>query len=124
MASIIVVDDDPVICKTVENILVFDGHVVRTSIHPEEAIDMAHLFKADVLIADWNLKNHYDGFEVAMAIKEVREDIKTILITGYHEITDPPSGLSIFATLQKPFPAIEMSSMVDRALTGCWQKPR
>lgn len=124
MASIIVVDDDPVVCETVESILVLDGHIVRTSVQAEEAIDLAHLYQSDLLIADWNLKNQYDGFEVAEAITEVQEDIKTILMTGYAEIAEPPSGLSIFATIRKPFPMIEMTAIVDRALSNTRQRPK
>ena len=123
MANIIVVDDEPTICKFVEERLIQEGHFVMVAHKPDEAIDIGHLFRADLLIADWNLKNDYDGFEVAQAISEVRKNLRTILMTGYSEIQNPPEGLSVFGKLVKPFSLVELSYMVNRAL-GNWRTNR
>ena len=116
MANIIVVDDDKFVCDALDAKLSLDGHVVRASTSAEGAIDIGHLFKTDLLIADWNLESEYDGFEVALAISEVQKNLQTIMITGYTEIGKPPEGLSVFGKLEKPFTVESLYQMVDQAL--------
>ena len=53
MARIVVVDDEEQTCKYLERQFVSDGHEVRTSLTGHEAIDLGHLFRPDILIADW-----------------------------------------------------------------------
>ncbi len=116
MAKIIVLDDEPSICKVIECRLARDGHDVRISNTGDEAIDLGYLFQPDLLITDWNLKSDYDGLEVAEAMSVAKENVKTILITGYATYKNCPQDVEIFATLPKPFSVDELAHTVDRAL--------
>lgn len=116
MANIIVVDDDRFVCEALDAKLSREGHTVRSSTRAADAIDIGHLFKTDLLIADWNLESEYDGFEVALAISEVQKNMRTIMITGYSNIGNPPEGLSVFGKLEKPFTVKSLYNMVDQAL--------
>lgn len=116
MAKIIVLDDEPSVCKVIECRLARDGHDVRVSNTGDEAIDLGYLFQPDLLITDWNLKSDYDGLEVAEAMTAAKQNVKTILITGYTSIKDASPEVEIFATLPKPFSVDELANTVDRAL--------
>lgn len=115
MAKIVVLDDQPNICEIVETRLLLDGHEVRTTNTGDEAIDLGYLFQPDVLITDWNLESDYDGLEVAEAVSVAKENVKTILITGY-SVDEAPAPVEIFAKLPKPFSINELANTVDRAL--------
>ncbi len=117
MAKIIVLDDEPIVCKVIECRLARDGHEVRVSTTGDEAIDLGYLFQPDLLITDWNLKSEYDGLEVAEAMSIANENVKTILITGYSYHQNSLCQ-DIFAILPKPFSVEELINTVDRALSG------
>lgn len=117
MAKIIVLDDEPSVCKVIKCRLTRDGHEVRISNTGDEAIDLGYLFQPDLLITDWNLESDYDGLEVAEAVSVAKENVKTILITGYSSCYKNRSqAVEIFATLPKPFSVDELANTVDRAL--------
>lgn len=117
MANIIVVDDDPSICKAIESQLSLDGHVVRVATAPDTAIDLGHLFETDLVITDWNLKAEYDGFEVLEAVLAVRSDVLAIIISGYGFVFEPRYDhfLSI-PKIAKPFSLSYLSETVRRLL--------
>ena len=69
MAKIVILDDQPEICESIQRRLAEDGHEVRTSNVGDEAIDFGHLFEPDLLITDWHLGSEYDGLEVADAFR-------------------------------------------------------
>ena len=59
MAKIVVVDDETMICKYLANRLRKDGHEVKVSETGDGAIDLGHLFKPDIVIADICLNSDY-----------------------------------------------------------------
>ena len=114
MGRIVILDDQPEICNTIESILIAKGHVVRTANTGEEAIDLGYLFEPDLLITDWDLESDYDGYEVAEAVRYAKSNTQAILITGCPE--KPKREFPFFAKLPKPFSSVTLSLAVDRAL--------
>ena len=114
MGKIVLLDDQPEICETLEYRLVEEGHEVRTALTGEDAIDLGYLFEPDLLITDWNLESDYDGYEVAEAITYANGDVKTILITGCLGTAD--SDFQFHAKIPKPFSYDELAAIVDRTL--------
>lgn len=117
MARVIVVDDEAGICKYIAKQLQDDGHEVRIALAGDEAIDLGHLFRPEVLIADWRLGSEYDGLDVAEAVQHVNAQLRTILITAYPSTTlsERASALRVHALLIKPVSLEEISRQVRNA---------
>ena len=84
---ILVVDDDPLLLKSLRDILEADGHEVTTANGGQDGIDF---FRADlqrgaafaVVISDLGMP-YVDGRKVARAIKDLSPSTPVILLTGW-----------------------------------------
>jgi len=80
--SILIVDDDPRYCRTLQDILQARGYKVETEINPENVLsDMEREYKLVVLL-DLKLGNK-DGTDVLRAIRAKYPTKPVILVTGY-----------------------------------------
>jgi signal transduction histidine kinase/ActR/RegA family two-component response regulator len=84
---ILLVDDDPVLIKSLQDTLQEDGHFVSTAHGGQagiEAFSAAHGGGRgfDVVITDLGMP-HVDGRKVAMAVKGLSGDTPVILLTGW-----------------------------------------
>jgi len=106
--SILVVDDDPLFCKTLKDILQARGFRVEAEVDPEKALGhMEHEYKL-AMVLDLKLGGK-DGLDV---LKEIRGKYPTkpvVLVTGYREemSSSIEKGLKIgaYTCLYKPFDA-------------------
>ncbi len=119
MAKIVILDDHPDICASIQSRLAEDGHEIRTSHVGDEAIDFGHLFEPDLLITDWRLESEYDGLEVADAFRFANADVKTILITGQsrRDVEQQESSLDFHSILFKPFSLDLIADKVNEVLS-------
>lgn len=111
--SILIVDDDPQFCRTLQDILQSRGYKVETEINPENVLnDMDREYKLVVLL-DLKLGNK-DGTDVLRAIRAKYPTKPVILVTGYgDEMAESINkGLQIgaHACLYKPF---EIEALVE-----------
>lgn len=85
-SCILVVDDDPLILKSLREILKGDGHTVTTANGGQEGINLFRQAQAgspfDVVITDLGMP-HVDGRSVASAVKAAQPSIPVILLTGW-----------------------------------------
>ena len=107
--SILIVDDEKFNIMALAHILSPD-YVIYVSKDGQDAIDIAHENKPDVILLDI-LMPGMDGYEVLSALKssEVTRDIPVIFISGLSSAEDEQKGLSLGAAdyICKPFnPAI------------------
>jgi signal transduction histidine kinase len=84
---ILLVDDDPVLIKSLQDTLQEDGHLVSTAHGGQAGIDAfsaAHRTERgfDVVITDLGMP-HVDGRKVAAAVKEISGSTPLILLTGW-----------------------------------------
>jgi signal transduction histidine kinase/CheY-like chemotaxis protein len=84
---ILLVDDDPVLIKSLQDTLQEDGHLVSTAHGGQAGIDAflaAHRAESrfDVVITDLGMP-HVDGRKVANAVKQVSGATPIILLTGW-----------------------------------------
>jgi CheY-like chemotaxis protein len=84
---ILLVDDDPVLIKSLQDTLQEDGHLVSTAHGGQAGIDAfsaAHRAEQgfDVVITDLGMP-HVDGRKVAAAVKEMSGTTPIILLTGW-----------------------------------------
>jgi PAS domain S-box-containing protein len=84
---ILIVDDDPVLLKSLCDTLESDGHVVTTANSGQQGIDTfrakhAHAQTFDVVITDLGMP-HIDGSRVSSAVKTLSSTTPVILLTGW-----------------------------------------
>jgi CheY-like chemotaxis protein/anti-sigma regulatory factor (Ser/Thr protein kinase) len=84
---ILVIDDDPLVTKSLRDTLEADGHVVRITNGGQEGIDVFRrttegIEKFAVVITDLGMPN-VDGRKVASAIKAASPSTPVIMLTGW-----------------------------------------
>jgi CheY-like chemotaxis protein len=84
---ILLVDDDPLLLKSLEDTLTEDGHVLTVTQGGQEGIDAlreaqknGHRF--DLVITDLGMP-YVDGRQVAAAVKAVAPSIPVLMLTGW-----------------------------------------
>jgi FixJ family two-component response regulator len=109
-----IVDDDPRLLESVENLLESAGYRSR-SFSSAEALIVSGLSNLDVLITDISMPG-MDGFELRDIVKRERPELPVFLITGRHEIADQDRVLGISGLFRKPFDAQALLAAVGKAL--------
>jgi CheY-like chemotaxis protein len=102
--SILVVDDEPLVCDAVKMMLSFDGHQVQTAASGPEALAMLEKGAFDLVITDFEMPN-MKGDELAAAIKARSPKQSVVMITAYAEMLQTSgTGLpGVDCLISKPF---------------------
>lgn len=109
-----VVDDDPRITESLEELLESAGYSVRSFLSPA-ALLAGGLVDVDVLITDIGMPG-MDGFELRDIVKRARPEIPVFLVTGRHEIADQSRAQGISGLFRKPFDGPALLTAVGEAL--------
>lgn len=109
-----VVDDDPRLLESLEDLLESAGYRVRCFSSAQAVID-GGLSGVDVLITDVGLPG-IDGFELRNRVHAARPNLPVFLITGRHEIADQNRAQSIGGFFRKPFDGRLLLAAVTDAL--------
>jgi FixJ family two-component response regulator len=114
--TIAVVDDDPRLLESLENLLESAGYQVRLFGSAKAMLDggVSHF---DCLITDIGMPG-MTGFELHSAVKKARPELPVFLITGRHEIGDQQRAASsdIAGFFRKPFDGQTLLAALDRAM--------
>ena len=114
---VLLVDDDPLVVLTLQNMLVRDGHEVHSAGGGQAGIAALQAGQPpfDVLICDWAMPD-MDGGQVALAARSASPGTGVILLTGRRPDTDgtleQPPGVDL--VLAKPVRAAELRQAVVR----------
>jgi two-component system, cell cycle sensor histidine kinase and response regulator CckA len=117
MATVLVVDDEPVICSLVAEVLKREGYSVLTAWSASQAV---LLFRShheiDLLLSDITMPE-MDGVTLARTLRAERPSLSVLLMSGCCE-----SGqiVTSFDFLAKPFSITELAARV-RELVQTWQ---
>lgn len=119
--TILLVEDQPVVAETAEQMLKALGYAVHTAASGREAIEIfdEHNTAIDLVILDMIMPG-LSGSETYDALKKVRPDVKVILSSGYSidgqaaQIME--KGCNAF--IQKPFTMDELSARIRDVLKG------
>ena len=109
-----IVDDDPRLLESLENLLESAGYVAR-SFSSAGSLLIRGLAGVDVLITDIGMPG-IDGFELRDLVKKARPHLPVFLITGRHEIADQSRAQGISGFFRKPFDAPALLAAVGDAL--------
>jgi heterodisulfide reductase subunit C len=117
MASILIVDDEKVVCKSCERILKPKGHDVDSALSGEEALDNIEKKEYEVVITDLKMPG-IDGMKLLDIVKEKYKKVDVIMITGYASIDTSVEAMKLgaFDYLPKPFTPEELINVTERAL--------
>ncbi|MFD1983613.1 response regulator [Mesorhizobium newzealandense] len=109
-----VVDDDPRVLDSLEELLESAGYVARSFSSARQLL-ISGLSGLDVLITDIGMLG-MNGFELRDLVKRTRPELPVFLITGRHEIADQDRAQGISGFFRKPFDAQALLAAVGDAL--------
>lgn len=118
MASILVIDDDPLVRRVLWDILSREGHTVSTADNGEEGIAMFERGEHDVVFTDLGLSG-ISGYQVITAVRAYREQARVIVLTGWSEeiITQALDPREVQGVLTKPFEADRPIDLVNEVMS-------
>lgn len=108
--DILVVDDDQIVLDFFKKLFQADMHRLTTLKTVEEALGLVVNKKFDIAFVDIGLKNA-SGLEMYLRFREVRPDMKIILITGNPYKCESAKDISCFC---KPFEIDKILLEIDR----------
>jgi len=113
VADILVVEDDPIIRRTVDYALRRAGFTTRVSGDGVEALAMAQSEPPDLILLDLMLPG-IDGFEFAQRIRRTDHEVAIIMVTALSQESDTVRGLDAGADdyITKPFSTEELLARV------------
>lgn len=115
--SILIVDDDPSILETTNELLKAYGFPTLTSGSAPDALQMIQQHKVDVVLSDIVMPEH-SGIELLMDINEVDPTLPVILMTGYADLDKAVDAIKkhAFDFIIKPYMPEQLVMSVERAL--------
>lgn len=109
-----IVDDDPRLLESLENLLESAGYVARC-FSSAEALLSSGLSDVNVLITDIGMPGT-DGFQLRDLVKKAHPEMPVFLITGRHEIADQDRAQGINGFFRKPFDGQVLLTAVGNAV--------
>src|SRR5271169_2341994 len=82
LRKVLVVDDDPVVGRSIDRVLTGKGYAVITAGNGEEALAKLRDEKYDVVFTDIKMPG-MNGLEVAERVKASQPWLPVVIITGY-----------------------------------------
>jgi DNA-binding response OmpR family regulator len=118
-ATILVVDDDPVILQLLEVAFEMDGFAVLTAADGEEGVRRARDDRPDAIVSDVMMPK-LSGLDLVKALKADPDtaSIPIVLLTAKAQQADVAAGLEIGADeyVTKPFEPLDLVERVNRLL--------
>ena len=120
MPSALVVDDERIVTRDLEEDLVQMGYdVVGTASSGEEAIEKAREFHPDVILMDIMMPGEKDGITAAVEIR-AEMNIPVVFLTAYADVglLNRAKGAAPYGYIVKPFQTQQIRSTIEIALNG------
>jgi len=114
-STILVVDDDPSICRHLAEALAREGYASRTCQDPQEALRLARTEAFDLAFVDIRLPG-MSGLDLAAQLREEDPEREVVFITGYGSFESVLAAIKIGAYdyLRKPFNLNELNLCLRR----------
>jgi len=116
MRRVLVVDDDPKVCETLDRYLAHAGYATASALDGARALELARSFAPDLIVLDLMLPR-VDGLEVCRTLR-LASQVPVIMLTAKSTERDKLAGLEIGADdyLTKPFSPRELVARVEAVL--------
>lgn len=114
--KVLVIDDDPSICKTVGLLLEDHGYSPRTYTDPDDALAAAEKESFQIALIDLRMPA-MDGVEVVERLKKIDERMSCIVMTAYPDLDSATETMrrGTCDYIAKPFKQDELIASIDRA---------
>lgn len=115
--KVLVVDDDPIVGKSIDRVLSERGYAVITAADGPEALDKLAREDYDVVYTDIKMPG-MDGLEVAARIKASRPWLPVVIVTGYGTDANEAKAkeIGVNAFLRKPLSPDTIDTSMAEAL--------
>jgi len=124
--KVLVVDDEPEVLKSLENMVKAIGYDVDSVRNGNQAIEHYKTHKPNLVLLDWKMPG-MDGGTCAKKIFEIDQAARIVVISGYHEaaVNVSHAGLkdAIRGFVFKPFGLKKLSEAILKALKSQKIKP-
>ena len=113
---ILVLDDEPIVCKRLQPALEKLGFAVDTFTQSVEAMHQVQQSAYDIVITDLKMKE-IDGMRFLEEVKKRRPQTEVIVITGFATMETAKQSFQkgVFDFIAKPFKLSEIQDVVTRA---------
>ncbi len=115
--SILIVDDEPLIRKSLYEIFKIAGFDAHTAMNGEEALALVANKTFDIIITDMKLPK-MSGLELISAVKKITPTTELILITGYGSIESAVEAMKkgAFDYITKPIVDDEVKILIEKII--------
>ncbi len=115
---ILIVDDEPIVRESIRDWLVDAGYEVQTAKTGEEGLEILKTLAIDLVILDVRLPGK-TGIRVLEEMKEMKPDVKAIVITAYAspQMRDEAMRLGALQYIIKPIAPDKLEKLVKKALS-------
>jgi DNA-binding NtrC family response regulator len=112
-ASVLVIDDEPVVLDLLQRVLAGKGLAIRTARNGDEALALIEREGFGCVLADKNLPG-MDGIEIVRRIRKAQPDCACIVMTAYASTESAVEALRLGAVdyIEKPFD--DLGRIADR----------
>lgn len=114
---ILIVDDEKNICLALSQALEILEAETDTALNGEEALTKLGKKEYGLILLDLRMPG-MDGIEVLRRVREIRPDIRVIILTAYGTVESAVEAMKLGAVdfIQKPFSAEEIRELVSRVI--------
>jgi DNA-binding NtrC family response regulator len=122
--KVLVVDDEQVVCQSIEKILQRKGYRVEKALSVADALDALEASDYGLIITDLMMPQA-GGLDLLKSVRETQPDIPVLIITGYASIQSAVEATRLGASgyLPKPFTPEELEKSVEGVvIRGPWKK--
>lgn len=115
--KVLVIDDEEIIRKSCEKILLSEGYAVELSESGKKGLKTLRKEPFDLVLTDLKMPD-MDGIEVLKNVKENWPDTEVIVITGYGTVSTALEALrhGAYDYIEKPFTPDQLLNVVNRSL--------
>uniref|UniRef100_A0A7C4ARA3 Response regulator n=1 Tax=Desulfomonile tiedjei TaxID=2358 RepID=A0A7C4ARA3_9BACT len=113
---IMILDDEPIVCKRLKPALEKHGYDVDTFTDSTEAMNQIQNTAYDIIITDLKMKG-IDGMQLLTEAKKKSPTTEVIVITGFATMETARESFhkGVFDFIAKPFKLSEIQEVVSRA---------
>lgn len=113
---ILVLDDEPIVCRRLQPVLEKKGYVVETFYEGEVALKRFLESPFDIVITDLKMKG-LDGMQFLTEVKQHAPATEVIVITGFATMETAKESFrkGVFDFLAKPFKLGEIQEVIEKA---------
>lgn len=114
--KIMVLDDEPIVCKRLKPALEKQGYEVDTFTESFEAMEQIKNIDYDIIVTDLKMKG-VDGMQLLTEAKRRSPKTEVIVITGFATLETARQSFQkgVFDFIAKPFKLSEIQEVVKRA---------